>query len=602
MTGQTVPMRLRWIAPAVALGLAVSLAGPVGAALAPTPTPVAQAALTRDSAEPPNVLLILTDDQRANTLVGMPRVMEELVGEGTTYPNSFVPTSWCCPSRASLLSGKFAHNSGVWENLQASAWGAWSAFANGGEESDTLATRLQNAGYRTGLFGKYLNDTVAKDDAYLPPGWDDFDAFLGGNYTRYRLSSDTKPVRKERRYLTDVLAERTLDFIESTPEDTPFFAYFSPFAPHYPYDAGPYAGTTRAAGLLDDIEAATNFPSPSTNQADMSGYPKWMQKLEPSDLWDNEGRNNDEKMTLSDVIERQADTLMGVDAAIGRMIDALRESGRLDNTLIVLVSDNGYAWGEHRLQGKNTPYDVSVRVPLVMRLDGVLPAGAVDPRVVAANVDVHATILDIAGIKPGRIDGLSTLTSDRDGLVMEAMRWVGIRGRPAYCGFRTEDRLYVRYSTGEEELYDYTRDPYELDNVVDDPAYAADREALKRQTRQACSPTPPGFAWDSREARLRPPTNVQAAWESSDTAVITWRAPANVGTVLPAYRVYLGSTTKGRPVCELESVRLSKGLRCRVEVPVKRDEVQVTVAAVREGQEAAAEPIALPTRPASAGR
>ena len=590
-------MRPRWIGPALALGLILSLAGPVGAALAPTPAPVAQASLTRDSAEPPNVLLILTDDQRANTLVGMPRVMEELVGEGTTYPNAFVPTSWCCPSRASLLSGKFAHNSGVWENMQASAWGAWSAFTNGGEESDTLATRLQDAGYRTGLFGKYLNDAVAEGEDYLPPGWDTWDAFLGGNYTRYRLSSDDRPVRKERRYLTDVLADRTLDFIESTPEGTPFFAYFSPFAPHYPYDAGPYAGTTRAAGLLDDIQTATNFPSPATNQADMSGYPRWMQRLKASDTWDNDGRKNAEKMSVADVVERQADTLVGVDAAVGRMIDALRESGQLDNTLIVLVSDNGYAWGEHRLQGKNTPYDVSVRVPLVMRLDGVLRAGVQDRRVVAANVDVHATILDLAGVRPGRIDGLSALTSDRDGVVMEAMRWVGAKGRPAYCGYRTHDRLYVRYSTGEEELYDYTQDPYELVNLARDPAYAEERDALKRQTREACSPMPPGFAWDGRDARLRPPTNVQAAWEGSTSAVVTWRAPANVGAVLPAYRVYLGSTTKGRPVCELDSVRLTKGLRCRVEVPPKRGDVVVTVTAVREGQVAAAEPLRLPARP-----
>lgn len=592
-------MRLRWIGPALALGLAVSLAGPVGAALAPSPPTSAMAAgmAARDNAEPPNVLLILTDDQRANTLIGMPRVMEELVGQGTTYPNAFVPTSWCCPSRASLLSGKFAHNSGVWENAQASAWGSWSAFANGGEESDTLATRLDDAGYRTGLFGKYLNDTVTQGEDYLPPGWDAFDAFLGGNYTRYRLSSDDKPVRKERRYLTDVLADRTLDFIETTPEDTPFFAYFSPFAPHYPYDAGPYAGQTRAAGLLDDIEAATNFPSPSTNQADMSGYPRWMQKLEPSDLWNNEGRKNSEQMTLEDVIERQADTLMGVDAAIGRMIDSLRESGRLDNTLIVLMSDNGYAWGEHRLQGKNTPYDVSVRVPLVMRLDGTLRAGARDPRVVAANVDTHATILDIAGVKPGRIDGQSTLTSDRDGLVMEAMRWVGVRGRPAYCGFRTEDRLYVRYSTGEEELYDYTRDPFELDNLAGNPAYAEEKAELKKRTREACSPTPPGFAWDAREPRLRPPTNVQVTPEGEDAALVTWRAPSNVGAEMPTYRVYLGATTKGRPVCELESVRLTKGLRCRLEIPAKRADAKVTVAAVRGTQVAAADPVALRTGP-----
>ena len=595
-------MRLHWIGPTLALGLMVSLAGPVGAAQAPTPAAAAPYVSARDDAAPPNVLLILTDDQRANTLVGMPRVMEELVGQGTTYPNAFVPTSWCCPSRASLLSGKFAHNSGVWENLQASAWGAWSAFANGGEEKDTLATRLHDAGYRTGLFGKYLNDTTAQAEAYLPPGWDAFDAFLGGNYTRYRLSSDERPVRKDRRYLTDALADRTLDFIDSTPADTPFFAYFSPFAPHYPYDAGPYAGATREAGLLDDLEAATRFPSPATNQADMTGYPRWMQKLEPSDMWDNEGRTDSEVMTLSDVIERQADTLMGVDAAVGRMIDSLRESGRLDNTLIVFLSDNGYAWGEHRLQGKNTPYDVSVRVPLVMRFDGTLEPGVEDTRIVAANVDVHATILDLAGVKPGRIDGLSAVTSERDGLVMEAMRWVGKRGRPAYCGYRTDDRLYVRYSTGEEELYDYSRDPYELENVAADPAYAVEKQALKRQTRKACSPTPPGFAWDKREVPLRAPTNVQATWETTESAVITWRAPAWVGAGLPSYRVYLGSTTRGRPVCEMDSVRLAKGLRCRIDVPAKRKETRVTVAAMRGDQLAAAEPITLAERPSTAGR
>jgi len=302
---------------------------------------------------------------------------------------------------------------------------------------------------------------------------------------------------------------------------------------------------------------------------------------------------------LSTVIERQADTLMGVDAAVGRLIDSLRESGRLDNTLIVFLSDNGYAWGEHRLQGKNTPYDVSVRVPLVMRFDGTLGAGVEDTRIVAANVDVHATILDLAGVKPGGIDGLSTLNSARDGLVMEAMRWAGKRGRPAYCGFRSDNRLYVRYTTGEEELYDYSRDPYELDNVAADPAYAVEKQALKRRTREACSPTPPGFAWDKREVRLRAPTNVQGTWETKESALITWRAPAGVGAELPAYRVYLGSTTRGRPVCEMDSVRLKKGLRCRIDVPAGRKETRVTVAAVRGDQVAAAEPLTLAKRPSS---
>ncbi|MGA1091996.1 MAG: sulfatase [Candidatus Nanopelagicales bacterium] len=587
-------MRHRWVISALALGLVVSVAGPVRGALAPQDMPVALAA---DVRERPNVLLILTDDQRAGTVVGLPTVMSEIVDKGTTYPNAFVPTSWCCPSRASLLSGKFAHNSGVWENSTSSAWGAWASFAYGGEESDTLATRLDDAGYRTGLFGKYLNDTVSLGEDYKPAGWDEWDAFLGGNYTRYRLSSDTKPVRKDRTYLTDVLADRTVDFIESTPEDTPFFAYFSPFAPHYPFDAGPYAGAAREAGLLDDVREGANYPSPATNQADMSGYPTWMQKLEPTQMWNDRGRSQTPPMTIDQVIERQADTLMGVDAAVDRMLDTLRESGRLDNTLIVFMSDNGYAWGEHRLQGKNTPYDASVRVPLVMRYDGTLAAGAVDERVVAANVDVHATILDVAGVKPGQIDGVSALASDRDGLVMEAMRWAGYYGRPAYCGYRTEDRLYVRYANGQEELYDYTRDPYELDNLANDPAYAAEKDALKRQTRQACSPTPPGFAWDEQPTRLRPPSQVTATWETPKSVVVTWRAPSGVGAELPTYRVYLGREARGRAACERESVRLDKGLRCRIPVPEDRTNARVTVASVRGSEIVAAEPITLPKRP-----
>lgn len=559
-------------------------------------------ALAADATERPNVLLILTDDQRAGTLAGMPNVMEHLVEQGTTYPNAFVPTSWCCPSRASLLSGKFAHNSGVWENGTSSAWGAWSAFAYGGEENDTLATRLSDAGYRTGLFGKYLNDTVAQGEEYRPAGWDEWDAFLGGNYQRYKLSSDRKPVRKDRTYLTDALAQSAMDFIESTPDGTPFFAYFSPFAPHYPFDPGPYEGATRDAGLLDEVRAGAQYPSPATNQADMTGYPRWMQKLPQSEIWDDKGRGAAPRMTLNDVIERQADTLMGVDAAIGRMIDALRESGRLDNTLIVLVSDNGYAWGEHRLQGKNTPYDVSVRVPLVMRYDEGIPAATIDERIIAANVDVHATILDIAGVRPGRIDGVSALSSQRDGLVMEAMRWAGNYGRPAYCGYRTDERLYVRYSTGEEELYDYTQDPYELNNVADDPAYAADREELKKQTRQACSPTPPGFAWDSQVARLRAPSEVRATWESRQSILVTWRAPAGVGAELPTYHVYLGGEARGRVACERRSTQLEKGLRCQIPVSREMKSVKVTVASVRGREVVAAGPVSLPPRPETGRR
>ena len=565
--------------------LVAAIASPVSAAL-PAEDPV-EPPPVEEVTTPPNVLLILTDDQRIGTEVAMPTVMSELAAKGVTYTQAFVPTSWCCPSRASLLTGNFAHRTGVWQNAVSSAWGGWPAFTYGGEDAETLATRLDDAGYNTGLFGKYLNGTELARGK-VPPGWDTWAAFLGGNHVRYRLTSDPDPVPGVRRYLTDELADQAIEFMQATPEDQSFFTYYAPYAPHYPFDPGPYAGLTRADGLLDDVKRASRFTSPSTNQDDMSTYPEWMQKLPKSELWDMEGRNQTEDITLDDVVENQSDMLRGIDTAVGRMIDTLRESGRLENTLIVFMSDNGFAWGEHRLQGKNTPYDVSVRVPLVMRFDGILPAGVKDSRVVAANVDVHATILDLLGLPATDIDGKSTRSYWRDGVVMEATSWGGQWDRPAYCGFRTAQHLYVRYATGEEELYDYARDPHELRNVAASPVYRAIRENLFTRARASCDPSPPGFVWSDDTLPLAPPEDVQLRTIGRSGLIVTWRAPENVGAVLPTYHVYVKPSPWTEPACVLNSVGLSHGLRCRIEVAGKRRNARITVVAVRGDEQRAA--------------
>jgi N-acetylglucosamine-6-sulfatase len=579
-------VRARWVSLISATAITLSLVAPVSAATPTVSEPGIDSPQT--AAEPPNVLLIVTDDQRAGTEVGMPTVMSEIAAKGTQYSRAFVPTSSCCPSRASLLSGKFAHNSGVWDNTTKSAWGAWAAFARGGEEADTLATRLQDGGYHTGLFGKYLNGAERKFRKNDPPGWDSWVAFLKGNYVRYRLSTDQHQVLKNRTYLTDALADDAVKFINSAPAEQPLFTFFAPYAPHYPFDAGPYTGSARSAGVLNAVRAAADFPSPATNQADMSGYPQWMQSIKPSDRWIGSS------LSLNEMVERQADMLMGVDRAISRMLDALRDSGRLDNTLVIFTSDNGFAWGDHRLQRKNTPYDSSVRVPLIMRFDDRIAPGTRDSRVVAANVDLYATILEAAGIESGQVDGVSTLSSTREGLVMESTSWLYRKGqgrrwtRPAYCGYRTASHLFVRYSTGEEELYDYTRDPYELVNLADQPAHESVRQDLESQARAACSPTPPGFTWDDDVLPLQPPSHVKAQYRRDGRVIITWRAADNVGTALPEYHVYVGSVT-GKPACIRGSKGLAKGLHCRIERLVDERGGEVTVVSVR-GEETAAAP------------
>ena len=506
------------IVTATALGLAVVAMAPAQG----TPPAAAEAR----SSTPPNVIIILTDDQRAGTEVGMPIVMRELAGKGVRFPNAFVPTSWCCPSRASLLTGKYSHGTGVWENTSTDSYGAWPAFANGGEEKDTLATRLNDMGYRTGLFGKYLNGLDEAPPRYKPPGWDVFAGLVRGSYWNYRLSNDPIAGRPGRRtYLTDELGQQTARFIRSTPADTPLFAMFTPFAPHMPFDPGPYAGETRRRGLTAKVMRETQWPSPSVNQEDMTGYPRYMQRLKPSETFDKR-----EGYTLDQVLMRTQDMLLGVDTSVGTILEALRETGRLDNTLIVFASDNGYLLGEHRLQRKNVPYDRSIRVPLLMRFDGRLGRGVIDDRVAAANIDIYATVMDALGTSNPAVDGRTLLSTSpyRSGVLLEATLWRSLR-RPAYCGWRERDFLFVRYSTGEEEFYDYREDPYELRNAIEDPRYASLIDTMRERVREECNPRPPTFTWSASGARARPPSapmNVVArAQQRTSVVEVSWRAP-----------------------------------------------------------------------------
>lgn len=469
----------------MAIGLAVVSLGVVVAA------PVAsRAEIAPETSTAPNVLVVVTDDQRYGTEVGMPTLMSEIAANGVRFTRAMVPTSWCCPSRASLLTGNFAHTTGVWDNTVKVPYGAWPAFAATGAEADTLATHLDAEGYRTGLFGKYLNGMTEAPPQYRPPGWDVFDALLAESHYRYRFTSEVAPPGGRRQYLTDEITQRTVDFIRSTAPDEPLLAYVAPYAPHAPLEPGPYRGAASRAGVMPGVRQATGWPSPAVNQLDMTGHPAWMQGLLPAETFD---KSRD--LSLGTAVRRQQDMLMGVDAGLERILDELALSGRLENTLIVYVSDNGFLMGEHRLQRKHTPYNASIRVPLVMRFDRGLPAGVVDDSLAVANVDVYATILDLVGVAPAAVDGRSLVTGERrEGMVVEATRWRGV-GRPAYCGWREPDFLFVRYATGEEEAYDYAVDPHELRNVAADPAYADRVASARERARGACDPLPPDFTW-----------------------------------------------------------------------------------------------------------
>lgn len=423
-----------------------------------------------------NVVLIVTDDQRWDTLAYMPTVQAELVGKGVTFENAFAANPLCCPSRASILTGTWSHSNGVWTN--AGDHGGFPAF----DDRETLPVWLQAAGSQTMLVGKYLNGYGPGNApaTYVPPGWDRWLSFYGGTaYSDYLLTDGAAvtPFGSEpEHYSTDVLGAAAADFIRDSSD--PFFLFFAPFAPHF---SGSAFTAEPALRHVDRYLGLGPPPRPNLNEANVRDKPSWLHWRRPLPL--------DRLETLR---EEQLETLLAVDEAVDLLLAALAETGKLADTLIVFTSDNGYYWGEHRLLGKSLPYEEALRVPLVIRWDASgLPVRTA--RELVGNVDIAQTVVDAAG--------LSVDTAGRSLLPLMAgprpwRRHFLIEngaGSRSYCGYRSKDWKYVQYASGKEELYDLESDPYELRNA----ASSGPRRPLVMEYRgfvRRSDCRPPGFS------------------------------------------------------------------------------------------------------------
>ena len=473
-----VARRAALIAAAVVLvgvlaGVAIAGRAEPGGCLTP-----GQAAPPLGSADRPNIVLILTDDQRWDTLAAMPNVQRLLARPGVTFDNAFVDDPLCCPSRSSILTGRYVHSTGVWQNTP--PLGGFAAF----DDRSTVATWLHGAGYRTALVGKYLN---RYESSYIPPGWDRWVAFDGGAsryalYYRYVLNVDGRPEVHgggPGDYSTTVLTRHAVDFICDT--RGPLFLSFDPYGPHWPYTPAP---EDRYSGPIPP-------PRPSYDEADVADKPLWIRTIPPLDA---------ARDAQVDQIRRATyDTLVSLDRSVGEIVGALQRTGRLGNTLLVFTSDNGLNWGEHRWVDKVAPYEESIRVPMVVRYDPVVGdrAGTVDSRLVV-NIDLAPTFADAAGVAAPEAEGRSILpliagdpVTWRSDFAIEHLADVMV---PSYCGVRSTRFAYVAYATGEEELYDLERDPYELTNLAGTPEAAATVERLRQRARELCNPLPPGFS------------------------------------------------------------------------------------------------------------
>jgi arylsulfatase A-like enzyme len=422
----------------------------------------------------------------------MKKTRQQVVGPGVEFRNGFTVDPLCCPSRASILTGKYAHSTGIYQNDPPN--GGFADF----DDSSTMATWLESAGYRTALIGKYLNG-YAKT-TYVPPGWSRWASFNGPDYIsagyyNYDLNLDGHiHFRGHKRgdYSTDVLADRAVDFVRSTVPYRPLFLYFAPFAPH-----GPALAAPRHRTRFQDLR---RYRPPSFNEKNVRDKPPYIRSLQ---------RISRKGVARLDTFrERQFRALLAVDDAVGRIVGALRATGRLDETMIVFMSDNGITYGEHRwTEKKIVPYEESIRVPYAIRYDP-LTAGEPDLGQLALNIDLAPTFADLAHVPAPGAEGRSLLPllqgsmlGDpppwRRSFLIENSRAAPSQGPPIsvppYCAARSARYLFVEYGTGARELYDLRKDRFELENLVHKRAYAKVRLRMAQRAEELCVPRPPGF-------------------------------------------------------------------------------------------------------------
>jgi arylsulfatase A-like enzyme len=417
-----------------------------------------------------NIVVVMTDDQTLEQMRALPRTRKLIGARGVKFKRFYVTDPLCCPSRATFFSGQYAHNTGVTSNGGPNGLDAF-------DQQQTLGPWLQQAGYRTAFVGKYLNGYGLGNPEQVPPGWSEWHALLEPttqNYFDYEINSDGTVVEygsEPEDYKSRVLGHLAVDAVRHAARgNRPLFLYLGFNAPHAPSTPAP-----RDAGTL----AGTTAPrTPAFDEADLSDKPSFLRDRPPLDA--------DAVARIDSRNQKALESLTEVDRQVARLVDALRDKGELGSTYIFFTSDNGYLDGDHRIEfGKLLAYEPASQVPLLVRGPSV-PSGETSDALVG-NVDLAPTIAAIAGAEPTlEADGRSLLPLAANpqapsgrALLIESL----VRDRSTYYGYpyaaiRNGHFIYIRYDNGEEELYNLARDPYQLDSLADDPAYAERKRSL----------------------------------------------------------------------------------------------------------------------------
>ncbi len=432
------------------------------------------------SQQRPNIVFILTDDQRydAMSCAGHPFLktphIDRIAKEGVLFRNAFVTTSLCSPSRASFLTGCYAHTHEV--------------FDNGGKDPNpafaTFPQLLQKAGYETAFMGKWH---MAPSNAPRP-GFDHWVSFSGqGNYNKNKLNVDGKVVSSEK-YITDELTDYAAAFLKKK-HDKPFMLYLSHKAVH-----GPFTPAKRHANLYSGVE----IESRNNPKDNLTTKPPWGRQMDKD--WKSQ-------------ILSYFRTLAAVDESVGRVLDTLEEIDALDNTAVIFAGDNGYFHGEHGgMWDKRAAYEPAMRIPLLMRYPTLAGPGT-DCKELVLNIDLAPTLLELVEVPiPGTMQGQSWLGAlqgrpGRESFLYEYFQEKGDKfKRPTVLAVRTKRWKYVTYpldSSFTAELYDLQADPDELNNLIGDEKHAGTLNQLKDEMEKLKQQTGFRFPDASRQRRKR---------------------------------------------------------------------------------------------------
>jgi len=440
-------------------------------------TSAAAGLMSAQSTKPRNIIFILTDDHRYDAMgflkgqswLETPH-MDAMARNGVHAPNAFVTTALCSPSRASILTGQYAHKHRVVDNNNPIPSGT------------TFFPELlrQQAGYQTAFIGKWHMGGEGDDPQ---PGFDRWVSFRGqGTYTPSRngLNIDGKRV-PQKGYVTDEMTDYALDWLNTTDKQKPYFLYLSHKAVHADFVPAP-----RHKGKFNGKKFV--YPQTFANPKPGQKVPMWVQNQRNS--WHGVEYPYHSKLDIAEYYQRYAETLCAVDDSVGRVMDWVRSRNELDSTLVIYMGDNGFAFGEHGLIDKRTAYEESMRVPMLLQCPELFGRGKKLNEVVA-NIDIAPTCLTAAGVKvPDSMQGRSFLdlaqgkkTEWRDGLLYEYYWERNFPQTPTMHAIRSDRYKYIRYQGlwDLDELYDLQNDPLETKNLIDSPEHLQVAREMNRK-------------------------------------------------------------------------------------------------------------------------